>query len=267
MGNEWIQCSAIKTVYIGRERRSVAPLFSLFGRTERPDRSGTNRIVFDVDGHHRRWVWTPMCSGMYVQNIPFVPIRLAKARILHGPKHVFTQVRNEWPRAASFRSARSRALWRESRHALSDISNDGAIDTTVAASRIRNLQELREPLKPSTRSRTAGSTANRCNAPKRMSTRASSGEDVALVDTGAFKDRELNGARRLRLFANTVIPDCLHSREMFVLSTTHVLLPEILFSKAYLMRMRQLSPKIRVRRVRKQWAYRKIKGNCKPKKT
>ena len=32
-----------------------------------------------------------ICHGMYVQKIPFVPIRLARPRILHGPEpeHVF----------------------------------------------------------------------------------------------------------------------------------------------------------------------------------
>ena len=38
--------------------------FCLFGRTERPDRTGTNKILFDVDGHHRRWKWTSICRGM-----------------------------------------------------------------------------------------------------------------------------------------------------------------------------------------------------------
>ena len=52
-----------KTACLGRGRRSVAPLF-LVGRTERPDRTGTNNTSFDVDGQHRRWVWTPICRGM-----------------------------------------------------------------------------------------------------------------------------------------------------------------------------------------------------------
>ena len=36
--------------------------FFLFGRTERPDRTGTNIRLFDVDvdGHYRRWMWTPI---------------------------------------------------------------------------------------------------------------------------------------------------------------------------------------------------------------
>ena len=54
----------------------------------------------------------------HVQKIPFVPIRLARPRILHGPEHVFlgTLERNERPRTASFRSARSHAIWWELRH-------------------------------------------------------------------------------------------------------------------------------------------------------
>ena len=35
-------------------------------------------------------MWTPIGRGMYVQNIPFVPIRLARPWILRGPKHVFS---------------------------------------------------------------------------------------------------------------------------------------------------------------------------------
>ena len=34
------------------------------------------------------------------------------------PNTFFTQARNGWPRTASFRSARSHALWKELRHAL-----------------------------------------------------------------------------------------------------------------------------------------------------
>ena len=39
---------------------------------------------------------------------------------MHGPKHDFycRSERNELPRAAPFRSARSHALWRRSRHEL-----------------------------------------------------------------------------------------------------------------------------------------------------
>ena len=36
------------------------------GPTERPDRTGTNSRLFDVDGHHRRWMWTPI----FLQKIP-----------------------------------------------------------------------------------------------------------------------------------------------------------------------------------------------------
>ena len=39
----------------------------LFGRTEPPDRTGTNSRLFDVHGHYRRWMWTPICRGMCIR--------------------------------------------------------------------------------------------------------------------------------------------------------------------------------------------------------
>ena len=95
---------------------------------------------------------------------------------------------------------------------LSEISNDGSIGTS--SNHDPEPAGGSEPSRPSKRSRTAGGTDNQSNAPKRMSTRASSGGDVAPVDTGAFNDRQLNEPRRLGLFANTVGPDCLHSQEI-----------------------------------------------------
>ena len=95
---------------------------------------------------------------------------------------------------------------------LSEISNDGSIGTS--SNHDPEPAGGSESSRPSTRSRTAGGTDNQPNASKRMSTRASSGGDVALVYTGAFTDKQLNEARRVGLFANTVSPDCLHSQEI-----------------------------------------------------
>ena len=63
MGNEYIQCSPRITVYLGGGRSRVEPLF-LFREDERPDRTGTNTRLFDVDIHHQRCTWTPICRGM-----------------------------------------------------------------------------------------------------------------------------------------------------------------------------------------------------------
>ena len=92
---------------------------------------------------------------------------------------------------------------------LSEISNDGSIGTS--SNHDPEPGGGNESSRPSTRSRTAGSTDSQSNAPKCMSTRASSGGDVAPGNIGAFNDRQLNEARRLALFANTVSPDGLHS--------------------------------------------------------
>ena len=51
------------------------------GPTERPDRTGQHKkYLIDVEGHDRRWMWTPICRAMCdmqsakckMQNIPFV---------------------------------------------------------------------------------------------------------------------------------------------------------------------------------------------------
>ena len=57
-----------------KRKRSVAPLrlFFLFGRTGRQDRTGTNSISFDVNGHHRTWTWTPICAQQRVGVVPDV---------------------------------------------------------------------------------------------------------------------------------------------------------------------------------------------------
>ena len=47
-----------------------------------------------------------------------------------------------------------------------------------------------------------------------MSTRATSGGDVASVDTSAVNDRQLNEVRRLGVFAYVASPDYLHSEEI-----------------------------------------------------
>ena len=52
--------------YILEEGGEMLHPFFFFGRTERPDRTGTNSISFDVDGHHRRWAWTPNCAQQRV---------------------------------------------------------------------------------------------------------------------------------------------------------------------------------------------------------
>ena len=89
-----------------------------------------------------------------------------------------------------------------------ELSNDGGI--SISSNRDPEPAGSGEPSRPSTRNRTASSTANQFTVANRMSTRATSGGDVAPVDTGAFNDRQLNEVRRLGLFANTASPDYLH---------------------------------------------------------
>ena len=93
-------------------------------------------------------------------------------------------------------------------HRLTELSSDGGISTS--SNRDPEPAGSGEPSRPSTRNRTASSTANQVTVANRMSTRATSGGDVAPVDTGAFNDRQLNEVRRLGLFANTASPDYLH---------------------------------------------------------
>ena len=86
-GNEQIQRCPRKQ-YIWEEEEEVLHPYYLFGRTERPDRTGTKSGLLDVEGHHRRWIWKPIRGGN-LRRVPFVLIGLARPRILHGPKHVF----------------------------------------------------------------------------------------------------------------------------------------------------------------------------------
>ena len=101
-----------------KRKKGVSHPFFLFGRTERPDRTGTNSRLFYVDGHHRRWMWTPICRGTCNR----YTVRADSAG--EAPDSEWTRTRvfrlelNEWPRTASSRSARSHALWWELRHAL-----------------------------------------------------------------------------------------------------------------------------------------------------
>ena len=76
---------------------------------------GTNKTPFDVDGHHRRWTWTPLadqpavlCGDMY-KRMSFVPIWPARPRILDGSKHVFFY-RNGTNNQQSFRSVWSHKI-------------------------------------------------------------------------------------------------------------------------------------------------------------
>ena len=70
--------------------------FFFFRRTERPDRTGTNKVLFDGDWHHCRWRWTRfahntllLCRGMR-KRLPFVVIWLARPKILDGSKLDFS---------------------------------------------------------------------------------------------------------------------------------------------------------------------------------
>ena len=93
-----------------------------------------------------------------------------------------------------------------------ELSNDGGI--SISSNRDPEPAGGGEPSRPSTRSRTATSSTNQSTTANRMSTRATSGGDVASVDTSAVNDRQLNEVRRLGVFAYVASPDYLHSEEI-----------------------------------------------------
>ena len=70
--------------------------FFFFRRTERPDRTGINKVLFDGDGHHGRRRWTLIAHQHAVavpwhaqKDIVIVLIWLARPKIVDGPRHDF----------------------------------------------------------------------------------------------------------------------------------------------------------------------------------
>ena len=102
-----------------------------------------------------------------------------------------------------------------------ELSNDGGI--SISSNRDPEPAGGGEPSRPSTRSRTASSIATQSTASNRMGARATSGGDVAPVDTGAFNGRQLNEVRWLGLFTIIASPDYLHLQELVLyrLRTSH----------------------------------------------
>ena len=76
-----------------RKKKCCTPFSCLGGPNGPTEREQINSRLFDADGHHL--LTEDGCGHVdtnllwHVQKIPFVPIRLARRRILHGPKHVF----------------------------------------------------------------------------------------------------------------------------------------------------------------------------------
>ena len=74
VGTDWWPTSnrfyAAREIQFSRKRNNMC-FDSFFGRTERPDRMGSDIVLFDGDCHHRRWRWTHfahntllLCRGM-----------------------------------------------------------------------------------------------------------------------------------------------------------------------------------------------------------
>ena len=64
------------SISMKRKKKCCTPFFFLrafffLGRTERADRTATHSFSFDVDGRHRRRMWTPMCRGMCKIHRPY----------------------------------------------------------------------------------------------------------------------------------------------------------------------------------------------------
>ena len=83
--------------------------FFFFRRTERPDQTGTNKVLFHGDIPHCRRRWTLIAHQHAVVVSWHAQKWLTRPKILDGPKHVFlpgTERTAEQPRSVPFGSTR-----------------------------------------------------------------------------------------------------------------------------------------------------------------
>ena len=91
-----------------RKKKCCTP-FSCLGGPNGPTERETNSWLYNVDGHHRRWMWKPICFGMSK--------RYRSCRFgWWGPG--FRMDPNTFFYVGTERSSRSHAHWWELRHTL-----------------------------------------------------------------------------------------------------------------------------------------------------